>query len=89
MIPQEVADLCRLICEDYDARDEHDPIRERALIAAWRIYRAGWLAPAAGVRMQLLSAALSDLISGLSENDQDGLTEFAPQMQAARAALRG
>jgi hypothetical protein len=31
--------------------------------------------------------ALRDLVDALSENDEDGLTEFAPQMAAARAVL--
>lgn len=35
-----------------------------------------------------LRSALAGLVAGLSEEDQDGLTEFAPQMQDARAALK-
>lgn len=35
-----------------------------------------------------LAEALAGLVAGLSEEDQDGLTEFAPQMQTARAALK-
>lgn len=31
--------------------------------------------------------ALRGLVDVLADNDQDGLTEFAPQMQVARAAL--
>lgn len=31
--------------------------------------------------------ALRGLVDALGDNDEDGLTEFAPQMQAARAAL--
>lgn len=34
-----------------------------------------------------LRAALTGLVDGLAEEDQDGLTEFAPQMTAARKAL--
>lgn len=34
-----------------------------------------------------LRAALNGLVDALAANDEDGLTEFAPQMQAARAAL--
>jgi hypothetical protein len=34
-----------------------------------------------------LRAALRGLVDALAANDEDGLTEFAPQMQAARAAL--
>lgn len=32
--------------------------------------------------------ALRELVEALSANDEDGLTEFAPQMAAARAALQ-
>lgn len=35
-----------------------------------------------------LHAALSGLVEALAENDEDGLTEFAEPMCAARAALR-
>lgn len=34
-----------------------------------------------------LRTALQGLVDALSADDQDGLTEFAPQMQAARVAL--
>lgn len=39
------------------------------------------------LRERALESALKNLIGALSDEDQDGLTEFAPQMQAARAAL--
>lgn len=35
----------------------------------------------------LLVSALADLVSSLSEQDDEGLIEFAPEMQRARAAI--
>lgn len=37
---------------------------------------------------QQLHSALAALVEALEVNDEDGLTAFAPQMEAARAALR-
>lgn len=34
-----------------------------------------------------LETTLRNLVEGLAAEDQDGLTEFAPQMAAARAVL--
>lgn len=41
----------------------------------------------AAAEIDLLAQALRNLVDGISDNDQDGLTDFAPQMQAARHAL--
>ena len=41
----------------------------------------------AATEIDLLMGALRNLVDALAENDEDGLTEFAPQMQTARSAL--
>lgn len=41
----------------------------------------------AAAEIDLLGDALRGLVDALAANDEDGLTEFAPQMQAARSAL--
>lgn len=45
MIPQEVAELCRVLDEDFDARTATDPFYLRTLNAAWRVYNAGYRKP--------------------------------------------
>ncbi len=41
----------------------------------------------AQAEIERLRSALSALVDALAENDEDGLTEFAEPMIAARAAL--
>lgn len=45
MIPKEVIELAIAIDEDFEARVHTDPLRDRALEAAWRVWNAGYRLP--------------------------------------------